>query len=133
MKDDKYTVFALNSYTTTEPSDFSSRSNKKEMTFVPQGFLLFPDEAKADTFLELCDSLNKVTKTNHYTKHGYVKVDDYAAGRVEAQQNFYISVLKNPVIENLDNATEVAVSSINESAAIDDEAETTESTNKPKM
>lgn len=91
MKDNKNVVFALNSFTTEEPLNFSNHGKGKDIVFIEQGFLLFPNEERADAFLELCEIMNKVKKTNNYTKFSYVEVSDFVAGKVDTQHNFYVS------------------------------------------
>lgn len=103
MKDNKNMVFALNSYTvkldiTRSTHDYAySTTSYKE--FEPCGFLLFPDEEKADIFLQLCENMNKVNKQSDYTKYGYIEVTDNLADRVEQNRQFYIGGLTNNLKE----------------------------------
>lgn len=84
MKDNKNMVFALQSYNKSEDGEYTKN-----------GYLLFPDEVKADNFMQLIENANRLEKKCHYTKHEYVEVNDFIGGRVEQQNNFYVSDLKN--------------------------------------
>jgi hypothetical protein len=78
MKENKNLVFGLTSF------------KQVDSTFVPDGFLLFPDEDKAMLFIDLFNSLTAQAKTSHYEKFTWVKVNDYVGDRVNSQKQFYV-------------------------------------------
>lgn len=135
MKEDKNIVFALNSFISNVPAGFSVNTNAPEAIFTPQGYLLFESEERANSFLEMCDRMNAVRKSSNYTKHGYVEVDDFLAGRVAAQKHFYVNTVGERVeVQNPINTSEVEASAqvvANEETAEEVTQELT--TNKPKM
>lgn len=83
MKDNKNLVFGLRSF---KPVD----TNTTPVEFSPDGYLLFPDENKAMSFLETCEVINKRGKTCHYEKFTWVKVNDYIGERINSQKQFYV-------------------------------------------
>lgn len=86
MKENKNIVFALQSHKNTS-------TDKINPIFEKEGFLLFTDESKAESFLEMCEQINnnKGFKTCHYEKVSYVKVGDFVADKVFSQKNFYVA------------------------------------------
>lgn len=78
----KNTVFALKSF----------KNLNKE--FIHDGYLLFPNETKAESFLEMCEVMNKKVKTCHYEKHEQVEVNDFVTNKVNTQVNFYVKMLE---------------------------------------
>lgn len=107
MKDNKNMVFALHSYTTNSKNLYFNDSIKEDLIFTQQGFLLFQDESKAETFLSLCERFNSRKKLCDYSKYGYIEVSDYIANRVDTQQNFYVKKLSD-ANDNLPNEIEVS-------------------------
>lgn len=79
MKENKNIVFALQSFNKTENGEYEKN-----------GFLLFPDEAKAMDFLQTCNDMNRITKMCHYEKLTWAKVSDYIGERVNQQKQFYV-------------------------------------------
>lgn len=78
MKENKNLVFGLRSF------------KKEGAEFTRDGYLLFPDEEKALSFLNLCDNINKNGKTCHYEKFTWVKVNDFVGERVHVQKHFFV-------------------------------------------
>lgn len=76
-------VFALQSFRKLEHGDF-----------VKDGFLLFPSESKAQSFLDMCEMINQRQKSCHYEKYQSVEVNDFVTSRVNAQNNFFIRSLE---------------------------------------
>jgi hypothetical protein len=98
MKDNKNVVFAIRSFIKNTQDQFEHN-----------GYLLFPEEAKAMDFLELCENLNKKEKVCHYEKYTWVKVNDYVGDRVNQQKQFYVSsveIYEMPKEENMEENKE---------------------------
>lgn len=85
MKENKNIVFALKSFKNTTSENTSQR--------IQDGLLVFVEYAKAMSFLEMCQIIEKNNKENvcHYEVHGWVKVSDFIADRTIAQKHFYVS------------------------------------------
>lgn len=85
MKENKNIVFALQAHKNT------SKDNTNPV-FEKEGFLLFPDENKAEEFLDMCEAINtnKGYKTCYYEKFSYTKVSDFVGDKVHNQKNFYV-------------------------------------------
>lgn len=80
MKENKNLVFGLRSF------------KKEGVEFTRDGYLLFPDEDKALSFLALCESINQngKGKSCHYEKFSWVKVNDFVGERVHVQKHFFV-------------------------------------------
>lgn len=85
MKENKNIVFALQAHK-------DKSTDKTNPIFEKEGFLLFPDEKKAEEFLDMCETINKNKgyKTCHYEKFSYTKVSDFVGDKVHNQKNFYV-------------------------------------------
>lgn len=75
----KNRVYALKSFT-----------QNKNLETVHDGYLMFPSEEKADSFLEICKVVTKQQNNSHYEKHEFVDINDFIANKVETQRNFFV-------------------------------------------
>lgn len=79
----KNTVFALKS--------FKNVTNN----FIQDGYLLFNNEKRADSFIEMCELFNKNGQPCHYEKYENIEVNDFVYNKVQTQANFYIKMLEH--------------------------------------
>lgn len=87
MKENKHLVFALKS---------TKQVNEQA---VSDGFLLFPDEGRANNFLAICkttvNSNNSQTSGAMYEAIGYVEVNDFYANMVDNRSSFFVRDLES--------------------------------------
>ena len=75
----KNRVYALKSFT-----------KNKELEPIHEGYLMFPSEEKADSFLNMCKVITKQQSNSHYEKYEFVNVSDFIANKVDTQRNFFV-------------------------------------------
>ena len=89
----KNRVYALKSFT-----------QNKNLETVHDGYLMFPSEEKADSFLNMCKSVAKQQSNSNYEKHEFVNVNDFIANKIDTQRNFFVKNISQYLQPVQDNA-----------------------------
>lgn len=85
MKENKNIVFALKS--------FKNAGTNQHVNWVEDGMLLFSENTKATSFLEMCQLIEKNHNENpcHYEVQGWVRVSDFIGNCTASQKHFYVA------------------------------------------